>query len=51
MFQLDAHFSDHVENYMNIPKEGSLRVEVKFSSNLTEALKMICLMNLFKTAF
>jgi hypothetical protein len=41
-FNFNADFSNDAESYINIPKEGNLGVEVRFSSNLTEAVKMVC---------
>jgi hypothetical protein len=41
-FNFNADFSVGNEHYINIAKEGSLRVEVKFNKNLADAIKMIC---------
>ena len=30
------------EDYINLPKQGNLNIEIKFGSNLTNALKLIC---------
>ena len=42
-FNFNSDFEHASENdYINIPKEGFLNIEVKFQANLAEALKMIC---------
>jgi hypothetical protein len=41
-FNLNSDFENPTENeYINLPAEGFLNIEVKFRSNLTEALKLI----------
>ena len=42
-FNFNSDFENPNENeYINIPKEGFLNIEVKFRANLVNALKLIC---------
>ena len=42
-FNFNSDFDNPKENeYINLPKEGFLNIELHFASNLTNALKLIC---------
>ncbi len=41
-FNFNPDLSYDNDNYINISKEGELRVEVRFQNSLTKALKLIC---------
>jgi hypothetical protein len=42
-FNFSQDFSNEDKNYINLSKEGTLRVELRFANSLAKALKLVCL--------